>query len=60
MHEEISYFNVFRYITFRSAYAGVTALLLSFTLGPPLVRWLRSFKIRQTIRREGAIWKTGS
>jgi phospho-N-acetylmuramoyl-pentapeptide-transferase len=44
---------VFRYITFRAAYATVTALLLCFILGPPLVRRLRQFKIRQTIRQEG-------
>lgn len=41
LHESISAFNVFRYITFRSAYAAVTALLLSFLLGPLLIRMLR-------------------
>ena len=55
LHDKISAFNIFRYITFRAAYAGVTALVVSFLLGPPLVRWLRQFKIRQTIRRDGPV-----
>jgi phospho-N-acetylmuramoyl-pentapeptide-transferase len=55
LHDDISAFNVFRYITFRAAYAGITALLVSFTLGPPLVKWLRNFKIRQIIRRDGPV-----
>jgi phospho-N-acetylmuramoyl-pentapeptide-transferase len=55
LHSQVSAFNVFRYITFRAAYAGVTALLVSFLLGPPLVRWLRQFKIRQTIRQDGPV-----
>jgi len=45
--------NVFRYITFRSAYAVVTALLVCFFFGPPLIRRLRDFKIRQIIRHDG-------
>src|SRR5512140_880319 len=55
LHDHFSALNVFRYITFRAAYAGVTALAVSFLLGPPLVRWLRQFKIRQTIRRDGPV-----
>ena len=53
LHEIFSPLNVFRYITFRSAYAVVTALLVCFIFGPPLVRRLREFKIRQIIREEG-------
>ena len=34
-------FNVFRYITFRTAFAALTALLISFILGPWLIRRLR-------------------
>ncbi|RPJ47294.1 MAG: phospho-N-acetylmuramoyl-pentapeptide-transferase [Candidatus Latescibacterota bacterium] len=41
LHEQYSFFNVFRYITFRSAYAAVTALLVSFLLGPWIIRKLR-------------------
>lgn len=53
LQEFFSPLNVFRYITFRSAYATVTALVLCFVFGPPLVRRLRQFKIRQIIRLEG-------
>lgn len=42
-------FNVFQYITFRAAYATVTALLISFILGPPLIRKLRRIKAGQPI-----------
>src|SRR5262249_31223372 len=45
--------NVFRYITFRAAYAAVTALLLCFVLGPPMIEWLRRVKLGQKIRAEG-------
>jgi len=45
-------FNVFRYITFRAAYAMVTALLICFIFGPRLIRWLRALQIGQRIRSE--------
>jgi phospho-N-acetylmuramoyl-pentapeptide-transferase len=45
-------FNVFRYITFRAAYAMVTALLICFVFGPRLTRWLRAVQIGQRIRDE--------
>ncbi|MBN1504230.1 MAG: phospho-N-acetylmuramoyl-pentapeptide-transferase [Candidatus Eisenbacteria bacterium] len=53
LHEYISVFNIFRYITFRAAYAGVTALLVCLILGPPLIRRLRAFKVKQAIRQDG-------
>ena len=53
LHEAISAFNVFRYITFRTAMAVLTALLVSFLLGPGLIRRLRHFQIGQEIREEG-------
>jgi len=46
-------FNVFRYITFRSVYAAVTALLLSFLLGPWVIRRLRALKLGQCVREDG-------
>ncbi len=49
----LSALNVFRYITFRAAYAAITALLLCFALGPPLIEWLRRFRLGQKIRAEG-------
>ena len=53
LHEIFSPLNVFRYITFRAAYATVTALLVCVIFGPPLIRRLREFKVRQIIREEG-------
>src|SRR5437870_6100317 len=49
----LSALNVFRYITFRSAYAAITALILCFVLGPPMIEWLRQVKLGQKIRKEG-------
>jgi phospho-N-acetylmuramoyl-pentapeptide-transferase len=46
-------FNVFRYITFRSAMALLTALLLSLLLGPWVIRTLRARQIGETIREDG-------
>ena len=46
-------FNVFRYITFRTAMALVTALVLSLCLGPWMIRKLRERQIGETIRAEG-------
>ena len=47
------FFNVFRYITVRTALAGLTALLLSLILGPWLIRLLKKRQIGQEIRAEG-------
>ncbi|HWS16197.1 MAG TPA: phospho-N-acetylmuramoyl-pentapeptide-transferase, partial [Candidatus Methylomirabilis sp.] len=53
LHASYSFFNVFRYITFRTIYAAITALLICFLLGPWLIRVLRGHQIGQTIRRDG-------
>src|SRR5262249_3407909 len=45
--------NVFQYITFRTAYASITALLISLVLGPWLITRLLEFQIGQHIREEG-------
>jgi phospho-N-acetylmuramoyl-pentapeptide-transferase len=50
---DISAFNVFRYITFRTGAATLTALFLSFMLGPPLIRKLASLRVGQPIREIG-------
>ena len=44
--------NVFRYITVRTAFAGLTALFLSLALGPWLIRRLNQFQIQQYVRQE--------
>jgi phospho-N-acetylmuramoyl-pentapeptide-transferase len=46
-------FNVFRYITFRTAFAALTAMVISFILGPWLIERMRRIKIGQFIREEG-------
>ncbi|MCX5834154.1 MAG: phospho-N-acetylmuramoyl-pentapeptide-transferase [Deltaproteobacteria bacterium] len=53
LHETYSYFNVFRYITFRTIYAAITALFICFVLGPWLIRKLETLKVGQPIREDG-------
>jgi phospho-N-acetylmuramoyl-pentapeptide-transferase len=53
LHASYSFFNVFRYITFRTIYASITALILSFIIGPWLIRELEAKQIGQTIRTDG-------
>jgi phospho-N-acetylmuramoyl-pentapeptide-transferase len=53
LREHIALFNVFRYITFRAAGAIVTALLLSWLLGPWFIRTLRRLSVGQNIRELG-------
>src|SRR4026209_292146 len=53
LREHISGFNVFRYITFRTAWAAITALVISFILGPWLIERMRRIKLGQYIREEG-------
>ncbi len=53
LHERFASLNVFRYITFRSAMAVLTAILLSLWLGPRLIALLRRLSIGQPIREEG-------
>jgi len=50
---QIGAFNVFRYITFRSIYALLTALVLTIVLGPAMIRWLTKLKCGQYIREDG-------
>ena len=45
--------RVFRYVTFRTAFASLTALFLCIALGPWLIGKLRQFQIGQYIREEG-------
>jgi phospho-N-acetylmuramoyl-pentapeptide-transferase len=45
--EHLSPLRVFRYITFRTAGAAITALLLSLWLGPHVIRWLKQLKFGQ-------------
>ena len=53
LHTQFHLFNLFRYITFRTAYASLTALFLSLVLGPWLIRKLKEFQVGQYIREDG-------
>jgi phospho-N-acetylmuramoyl-pentapeptide-transferase len=50
---DVSAFNVFRYITFRTGAATLTALFIAFTVGPPLIRALGRLGVGQPIREIG-------
>ena len=52
--QDISFLNLFRYITFRTAGALLTALVLSLCFAPAFIRWLKSHQKRgQPIRDDG-------
>lgn len=53
LHEYYSVFNVFRYITFRTIYAVITALLIAFFLGPWIIRKFSRAEVGQHIRDDG-------
>jgi phospho-N-acetylmuramoyl-pentapeptide-transferase len=53
LHTTWPVLNVFKYITFRSLLASITALLLSLLLGPLLIRRLKALQIGQAIRDDG-------
>ncbi len=54
LSDEFLVFNLFRYLTFRSGGAVLTALLISFVLGPRIIAWLRRIqKEGQPIREDG-------
>ena len=46
-------FRIFRYLTFRTAFATLTALLIGLLIGPFLIEKLREFQIGQYIREDG-------
>lgn len=50
---DIRLFNVFKYLTFRTIYAMITALLVSFFIGPWVIRKLEALQARQVIRTDG-------
>ncbi len=46
-------FRVFHYITLRAIMATLTALVISFLIGPMVIRWLTRLKVGQAIREDG-------
>lgn len=53
LHKYVSGFNLFQYISVRAAFAAITALLISFFVGPRIIRLLRDKQIGQEVRKEG-------
>ncbi len=49
----IKLFNIFKYLTFRTIYSMITALLVCFVLGPWFIRRLEAMQARQVIRTDG-------
>jgi len=53
LRDYISFLNIFQYISFRSAYAAVTAIIISFIFGPKIIAFLTKIKMGQEIRVDG-------
>ena len=51
--KDIRAFNVFSYITLRAVLACLTALVITFVVGPVMIRRLTSYKIGQSVRNDG-------
>ncbi|MEK6299833.1 MAG: phospho-N-acetylmuramoyl-pentapeptide-transferase [Acidobacteriota bacterium] len=51
--DSLGFMRVFEQVTFRSAWAAITALVLSLIFGPRMIAKLRQFQIGQQIREEG-------
>ncbi len=49
---DFSALNIFRYITFRSAYAAITAMLLCFCFGPSIISFLRKHTSGKSVRED--------
>jgi phospho-N-acetylmuramoyl-pentapeptide-transferase len=49
----VSGFNLFKYITFRTAGATTTAIIISLILGPLFINLLRKYQVKEQIRRDG-------
>ena len=52
LRQYLSVFNIFQYITFRAAYASITALLIAFLFGPWVIARLRAIKTGWTARED--------
>ncbi len=53
MEQYVRAFNVFGYITLRAVLATMTALVISFMVGPRMIAWLTRMKIGQSVRDDG-------
>jgi phospho-N-acetylmuramoyl-pentapeptide-transferase len=53
LSQDIRFFSVFNYITLRTVLSAMTALLISFMIGPTMIRKLTAYKIGQSVRDDG-------
>ena len=53
LEQYVRAFNVFSYITLRAVLATMTALVISFLVGPRMIEWLTRMKIGQAVRDDG-------
>ncbi len=53
LQEHLSFLRLFQYITFRSAYAALTSLVLVLVFGRLMIAWLQNLKLREEIRELG-------
>lgn len=53
LKNEISFFRIFGYVTFRTVAAALTALIIMYFIGPPFIRILRRMKYGESIRDDG-------
>jgi phospho-N-acetylmuramoyl-pentapeptide-transferase len=53
LQHSVAPFRIFRYVTFRTAFASLTALFTALIVGPLVIGRLREFQIGQYIREEG-------
>ncbi len=53
LHVDYSFFNVFKYQTFRTFGASITSVLLLLMIGPAFIRWLQRKQMGQAIREDG-------
>jgi phospho-N-acetylmuramoyl-pentapeptide-transferase len=52
-HFNVGPFRLFQYLTFRTAFASITAMFMGLVIGPPIIRRLREFQVGQYIREDG-------
>jgi len=50
LQDQVSGFNIFRYISFRSVGAAITSILFCFVVGPMFIRWLQGMQLHQVVR----------
>ncbi len=53
LSQDVRFFSVFNYITLRVVLAAITALGISFMVGPAMIRKLTAYKIGQSVRNDG-------